>query len=67
MSNLELEHSIEAILMVIDEPVAEETLAKVLERPVDEIISALATLVQSYEENGFELRRISGGWRFYSR
>ena len=67
MSNLELEHSIEAILMVIDEPVSEEILAKVLDRPVEEIISALATLAQSYENNGFELRKISGGWRFYSR
>jgi segregation and condensation protein B len=67
MSNLELEHSIEAILMVIDEPVAEETLAKVLACSVEEIITALASLVQSYERNGFELRQISGGWRFYSR
>jgi len=67
MSNLELEHSIEAILMVIDEPVTEETLAKVLDRSLEEIASALATLVSSYEGNGFELRQISGGWRFYSR
>lgn len=67
MSNLELEHSIEAILMVIDEPVTEETLAKVLDRSVDEIASALEALVKSYENNGFELRQISGGWRFYSR
>ena len=67
MSNLELEHSIEAILMVIDEPVTEETLAKVLDRSVEEIVSALALLVSAYENNGFELRQISGGWRFYSR
>lgn len=67
MSNLELEHSIEAILMVIDEPVTEETLAKVLDCTVDEVTTALETLVQSYENNGFELRQISGGWRFYSR
>lgn len=67
MSNLELEHSIEAILMVIDEPVTEETLAKVLDRSVEEIALALETLVTSYEKNGFELRQISGGWRFYSR
>lgn len=67
MSNLELEHSIEAILMVIDEPVTEETLAKVLDSTVDDITKALETLVQSYEKNGFELRQISGGWRFYSR
>lgn len=67
MSNLELEHSIEAILMVIDEPVTEETLAKVLDSSVEEIATALEALVVSYESNGFELRRISGGWRFYSR
>lgn len=67
MSNLELEHSIEAILMVIDEPVTEETLAKVLDRTVEEIASALISLVSTYENNGFELRQISGGWRFYSR
>lgn len=67
MSNRELEHSIEAILMVIDEPVTEETLAKVLDSSVEEIATALDTLVASYESNGFELRRISGGWRFYSR
>ncbi len=67
MSNPELEHSIEAILMVIDEPVAEETLAKVLSSSIEDIVSALATLVQSYAGNGFELRQISGGWRFYSR
>lgn len=67
MSNLELEHSIEAILMVIDEPVSEETLAKVLDRPLEEIALALTALVRSYENNGFELRQISGGWRFYSR
>lgn len=67
MSNLELEHSIEAILMVIDEPVTEETLAKVLDHSLEEIAAALATLVRSYENNGFELRQISGGWRFYSR
>jgi segregation and condensation protein B len=67
MSNLELEHSIEAILMVIDEPVTEETLAKVLDRSVEEIVSALSSLVSAYENNGFELRQISGGWRFYSR
>lgn len=67
MSNLELEHSIEAILMVIDEPVTEETLAKVLDRSVEEIVSALTSLVSAYANNGFELRQISGGWRFYSR
>ena len=44
MSNVEVERSIEAILMVVDEPVTELVLAQVLERPVEEIEAALATL-----------------------
>jgi len=67
MSDLELERSIEAILMVVDEPVTEEILAKVLDRSIEEIALAIAALVQSYENHGFDLRQISGGWRFYSR
>lgn len=66
MSNGEVERSIEAILMVVDEPVTELTLAQVLERTVDEIEVALANLCQSYEDRGFALKKIGGGWRFYS-
>lgn len=66
MSNVEVERSIEAILMVVDEPVTEITLAQVLERPIDEIDAALVKLSASYEERGFLLKRINGGWRFYS-
>ena len=66
MSNPELERSIEAILMVVDEPVTELTLASVLEKTVDEIVIALETLVGSYEGRGFSLKAINGGWRFYS-
>lgn len=66
MSNVEVERSIEAILMVVDEPVTEIVLAQVLEKSVDEIDAALATLSTSYDERGFSLRKINGGWRFYS-
>ncbi len=66
MSNVEVERSIEAILMVVDEPVTEVILAQVLEQPVEEIEAALATLEGSYEDRGFALRKINGGWRFYS-
>jgi segregation and condensation protein B len=67
MSNVEVDRSIEAILMVVDEPVTELTLAQVLERTVDEIEAALTRLSQSYEDRGFALKKIGGGWRFYSR
>ena len=52
--------------MVVDEPVTEVVLAQVLERPVEEIEAALSILEGSYEERGFALRKINGGWRFYS-
>jgi len=66
MSNAEVERSIEAILMVVDEPVSEVTLAQVLEQTTDVIEAALAHLSLSYEDRGFTLKKISGGWRFYS-
>jgi len=61
-----LARSIEAILMVVDEPVTELTLASVLEVTVDQVIDALEKLVPSYEDRGFTLKAINGGWRFYS-
>ncbi len=62
----ELARSIEAILMVVDEPVTELTLATVLEVPVEQVVAALGALVPSYLDRGFSLKAINGGWRFYS-
>ena len=61
-----LARAIEAILMVVDEPVTELTLASVLEVTVDQVVDALEFLVPSYEDRGFTLKPINGGWRFYS-
>jgi segregation and condensation protein B len=61
-----LARSIEAILMVVDEPVTELTLASVLEVTVDQVVDALDRLQSSYEDRGFSLKAINGGWRFYS-
>jgi segregation and condensation protein B len=60
---------LEAILLVVDEPVAEVMLAQVLERPREEIALEIAELAASYEAEGrgFELREVAGGWRFYTR
>lgn len=66
MSNPEVERSIEAILMVVDEPVTELTLASVLGVTVEEVVAALTNLTGSYEGRGFCLKAINGGWRFYS-
>ncbi len=65
----DLRASLEAILLVVDEPVAEVMLAQVLERPRHEIAAALRQLAASYDEEGrgFELREVAGGWRYYTR
>lgn len=64
-----LRAAIEAILMVVEEPVDEGLLAQVLERPRDEVAATLHDLSAEYDEagRGFELRAIAGGWRIYSR
>lgn len=65
----EVRASIEAILLVADEPVPAVVLAQVLERPRDQVSSALQSLAASYssEGRGFDLREVAGGWRFYTR
>ena len=62
----EIHRHIEAILMVVDEPVSELTLATVLEVTQDEVSKALSELTESYGERGFALKSVAGGWRFYS-
>ena len=44
MSEVELQRSLEAILMVVDEPVSELVLAQIIEVPTEEIVSALTAL-----------------------
>lgn len=64
-----LRASLEAVLLVVDEPVAEVTLAQVVERPRDEVAAALRDLAEEYtaQGRGFDLREIAGGWRLYTR
>ncbi len=61
--------ALEAILMVVDEPVPDVTLAQVLERPTHEVSTALRALAAEYTQagRGFDLREVAGGWRFYTR
>ena len=68
MSKVEVKRSIEAILIVVDEPLAELVLAQIIEVPTDEIVEILAEMAGEYDEQGrgFQLRQVAGGWRFYS-
>lgn len=61
--------AIEAVLMVVDEPVTEAALASALELPSEDVGPLLEHLAQDYEadERGFMLRRFAGGWRIYTR
>lgn len=61
--------ALEAVLMVVDEPVAEIDLASALELPVEDVRAHLEALEAEYAEaqRGFTLRNVAGGWRMYSR
>lgn len=63
-----LRASVEAILLVVDEPIDVVTLAQVLERSRGEISDVLEILRDEYARpgRGFELREVGGGWRFYT-
>lgn len=65
----ELRPALEAVLMVADQPLDPVHLASVVGYPTAEVAQALAGLAAEYDEagRGFELRRVAGGWRFYSR
>lgn len=68
LSQVDVSMALEAILMVVDEPVSALTLAQIIQRPTEEIIGALTDLAEGYlgQNRGFELREIAGGWRFYT-
>lgn len=61
---------LEAILMVVDEPVAPVDLAAALGVPEPDVASQLRELAAEYANpdapRGFELREVGGGWRLYS-
>jgi segregation and condensation protein B len=65
----DLRASLEAILLVADEPVPAVLLAQLLERPTGEVSALLRDTAAAYaaEGRGFDLREIAGGWRFYTR
>lgn len=68
-----LRELVEAVLMVVDEPVTDEQLAEATGADGAEVHQVLTSLVGDYNgENGsarrgFELREVAGGWRIYSR
>ena len=64
-----LRMSLEAVLLVADEPVPEGRLAEVTGQPEAAVAAALRDLAAEYtaEQRGFDLREVAGGWRLYTR
>ncbi len=70
MNEASLRGALEAVLMVVDEPVPAAELAAALEVPLGEVEAAIEALRDEYADpeapRGFELREVDGGWRVYS-
>ena len=60
---------VEAIMLVVDEPVSPEVIAMALQIPATLVLAALERLSGEYvsQGRGFELRQVAGGWRLYTR
>ncbi len=65
----DLRPSLEAILMVADQPLDKVQLATTVGHPTDAVEAALLELAAEYTDQGrgFELRNVAGGWRYYTR
>lgn len=59
----------EALLLVVDTPIDEASLAETLRQPTERVATALHRLSERYTaaESGIDLRRVGEGWRFYTR
>jgi segregation and condensation protein B len=65
----ELDAALEALLLVVDSPAAEDVLASALGQPVARVIEALHRLRDGYTERrrGIDLRQVAQGWRLHTR
>jgi segregation and condensation protein B len=69
MNDDNLRGAIEAIMLVVDNPVSTVVLAQVLEEPTARVEATLEAMRDEYAKTGrgIELRQVAGGWRFYTR
>lgn len=68
-----LAERVEAILLIIEEPIGLVALAAAVGAPVAAVRQTIEALVEDYDgrgtgpRRGFELREVGGGWRLYVR
>jgi segregation and condensation protein B len=69
LSDEQLRGALEAIMLVVDNPVSPVVLAQVLEEPTVRVETTLREMAQEYARpgRGIDLRRVAGGWRLYTR
>lgn len=67
-ASTETRRAFEALLMVADEPIPASLCAQLLEISQENLDELAETLIAEYEasDRGFVLRRVAGGYRFYS-
>jgi segregation and condensation protein B len=68
-SDDELDAALEALLLVVDSPAGEGSLASALGQPVTRVVEALQRLRDGYADagRGIDLRQVAQGWRLYTR
>jgi segregation and condensation protein B len=69
MTPQEIQASLEAIIYAADEPATLDQIAKALGVEKAEARAALDLLAATYqtEERGIEVRKVAGGWKFYTK
>lgn len=63
-TELELERILECLFFVASEPLTLKQLAEICDRPCAEIAETIESLKGEYQNRGFRLRQIAGGWQF---
>ena len=69
MTPQEIQASLEAIIYAADEPATLDQISKALGIEKPEARAALEQLTAAYqtEDRGFEVRKVAGGWKFYTK
>ena len=64
-----MQSALEAIIYAADEPATLDQLSKAVEADKVEVRAALDLLVASYstDDRGIEIRKVAGGWKFYTK